>query len=243
MLTLPLGIILVVLVTFFSLDFSQSNIYLNFHSFVIVGLGTLAVFIFSNPLKNLKHTMAAFFDLFKRDTNSEKLKQVLLKLSENKKNIQSNDTSSFPLLGFAHELWEQGVDSNDFESLIIQKYNDINSIAEQPVHVLKSLSKYPPALGMTGTVMGMISLFSNLNSDNKSEIGQYLAVAMTATFYGLILANLVLLPIADRIAIKYQSSVSQNEVLLNALLKINKNEPVQLIENMNIEQNYIGQVG
>ncbi len=243
MFTLPIGIISVLAVFFLSIGDQDSKVYLNSHSFIIVVLGTVAVFFFSNPIKDIKLTWRSLKDLFKKDSNATKVKDILVKLSKSKNDFDAKELRDFPLLAFAVELWDQGVDKDNFESLLFQRFEEMNTISEQPVHVLKSLSKYPPALGMTGTVMGMIALFAGLDSNNKSEIGTFLAIAMTATFYGLIFANFILLPLADRIFIKHQSVMNQNEVVFNALIKINNDEPSTLIENMNIELQYFGQAG
>jgi chemotaxis protein MotA len=241
MLTLPIGLIAVFLVTFFSLDVGNLGIYANSHSAVIVGLGTIAVFLLSVPKKDILLTLKSLKDLKTRDNNNLSLKESLLNLSKNRKTDLK--LSDLPLISYAQELWEQGIDKNNFEYLMNEKYDELYRLSERPVVILKNLAKYPPALGMTGTVMGMIALFANLTSDNKSGIGQALAVAMTATFYGLILANMILLPIADRVHVKHQYVSDRNEDILNALLKINNDEPVSIIEFINIEEKYYGQAG
>lgn len=243
MFTLPLGIIAVILVTFFSLESQDLSIYLNKHSFIIVVLGTFGVFIFSNPMKDIKTTMKGIWNLFGKEEDNLKLKEKLLKISNNRKEFNAKDFEQIPLLKYALELWEQGIDKENFEDLVKQKYDDLAAFSELPVLVLKNLSKYPPALGMTGTVMGMIALFSKLNAENKDGIGLYLAVAMTATFYGLIFANMILLPLADRVLVKHQTQLNRNEIILNAIIKINNHEPASLIEGMNLEQKYVEQAG
>ena len=241
MFTLPIGILSVICVVYFSLNAEDSTIYLNKHSFIIVCLGTLAVSFFSIPKRDLKLVWNSIKDLFKRDADNDNVKSVLVSLSQNKQS-KSGDVK-MPLIQYAQELWEQGVDRETFQHLLEIKLDEMRSLSQQPVIVLRNISKYPPALGMIGTVMGMISLFSNLNSENKSEIGLFLAVAMTATFYGLILANLVILPLADRIHVRHQSVVNRNEAIFYALIKINNDEPSTLIKNMNIGQEYYEQVG
>lgn len=240
MLTLPIGILSIFLVTYFSLNAQDSSVYLNQHSLIIVGLGTLAVLFFSTPKKDISLVFMSIKDLFQKDRNEKHLKEVLIALSKGEK---ATTETSMPLVSYALMLWEKGVDKDNFEFMMQEKLDDLHRISEQPVLILKNLSKYPPALGMTGTVMGMISLFANLNSDNKDNIGQALAVAMTATFYGLILANMVLLPLADRIHVKQLSTANRNEIIFNALLKINNKEPSSLIESMNIEQEYYAHAG
>lgn len=238
--TLPIGFIAIVIVTYLSLGASDTSVYLNQHSFIIVCIGSVAICVLANPRKDIVLMFKSIKDLFKTDEDEKALKEVLINLSNGKKDIKVN---SLPLVDYALNLWEQGVEKNDFENLMYEKLENLNRMSERPVHILKNLSKYPPALGMTGTVMGMISLFANLTGDNKGEIGQALAVAMTATFYGLIIANMILLPLSDRIHIKHLSVSNRNETILDALLKINNKQPSSMIENINLEQEYFEHAG
>lgn len=237
--TLPIGIISVILITLLSIDRNNIEVYLNSHSFVLVFLGTLAVFTLSTPQKGSLLTLKAILNLFKKDFKGQELKEELVNLKKNTNNVKHKN----PLIDYALKLWQQGVDQNNFEDLLTEKLNDIESNTQVPVSILKNLSKYPPALGMIGTVMGMIALFANLNSENKLFIGQALSVAMTATFYGLMLANMIILPLADRLQIQHQSTSNRNELIFTALLKINKSEPVSFLNNINLEEKYYEQAG
>jgi len=83
---------------------------------------------------------------------------------------------------------------------------------------------------MTGTVIGLVALFSNLNAESRSMIGPSLALAMTATFYGLLLANALLLPLADRLHVRHLRAAELNEHIYHILMLIQKEEPLGVIE-------------
>jgi hypothetical protein len=53
---------------------------------------------------------------------------------------------------------------------------------------------------MVGTLIGMVQMFANMT--DPSKLGPYMAIALLATFYGAALANLVCLPIADKLHLK-----------------------------------------
>jgi chemotaxis protein MotA len=65
---------------------------------------------------------------------------------------------------------------------------------------LAALAKFPPAFGLLGATSGMIAMMSNLGPDARDNIGPAMAIALVATFWGIALANLVLLPLADHAA-------------------------------------------
>jgi len=66
------------------------------------------------------------------------------------------------------------------------------------VRCWENIADAAPAMGMLGTVVGLIMLFGKV--DNAAAIGQAMAIALLTTLYGLILANLVAGPIAQRLA-------------------------------------------
>ena len=94
---------------------------------------------------------------------------------------------------------------------------------------MRNLSKYPPALGMTGTVIGLVAIFADLSSENRANLGPSLALAMTATFYGLLLANTLLLPLADRLQVMHSHKVRENELVFRVLLLLQQGEPKEMI--------------
>ena len=89
-------------------------------------------------------------------------------------------------------------------------------------------------LGMMGTAMGMVQLFAGLSSENKGNIGSDLALAMTATLYGLILANLFVSPLSDRLNNQKIRQQERLDLICRNLILINADEPLSIIKDSNI---------
>jgi chemotaxis protein MotA len=132
-------------------------------------------------------------------------------------------------LNYAVELWEKGTSAEMFQVLISQKKEKLENQTLDAVQAIRNLAKYPPALGMTGTVMGLVSLFANLNAENKAQLGPALGLAMTATFFGLIMANALLMPLADRLQVVHLRRKEYYTSLYQVLLLINRREANILI--------------
>src|SRR5207253_6867139 len=64
----------------------------------------------------------------------------------------------------------------------------------------RAIGDCAPAFGMIGTLIGMVQMFANMT--DPSKLGPLMAVALLATFYGAALANLLCLPIADKLHLK-----------------------------------------
>jgi chemotaxis protein MotA len=171
------------------------------------------------------------FDLRKGGLSKERLDRQLLALISKE---GARPKSFHPLIAYAASLWEQGIDPHLFTVIMTQQLESMNRKSEQAVVSLKNLAKYPPSLGMTGTVIGMVSLFSNLTPENRNSIGPNLAFAMTATFFGLVLSNWIIMPIADRLHLKHLEQVWNNEYVFRVLMLIHKGYPLPAIkEGMN----------
>lgn len=227
MITLPLGFITFLIVIFFSMGHVKASDYIVFHSILIVVGGTVAIGMLCTPFGILKVLGHNVLSLFKSRRSVDGAKAELMKLAENRNSITS---SKDPMIAYALTLWEKGLDGGTVQGLLTQ-YRDHQEHEEaEAIAALHAIAKYPPALGMLGTVMGMITLFANLGGSDKSGLGPALATAMTATFYGLIMANGVFSPLADRLVVEaiYRRKVTGS--IFEILTLINRREPASMIE-------------
>jgi chemotaxis protein MotA len=69
----------------------------------------------------------------------------------------------------------------------------------QPVDLLRAMAGYSPTLGMLGTLLGMVQMLFGLGSGDLDRIGVSMGFAMLTTVYGLVLANLLLKPLASKL--------------------------------------------
>jgi chemotaxis protein MotA len=201
-------------------------ILLNAHSLYIVIGGTALVVVLMTP----RHVL---FDLIKlcisgfREEKKISPKQLISLLKD-----QNSFKDPHGLVEQAQDLWELGVSQEEFEKLMHYRAEGILNRNLAAIAILRNLGKYPPSLGMIGTVLGMISLFSGLSNENKNNIGGELALAMTATLYGLVLANMIILPLADRLEAIEEVRRSNLESLMKVLIGINVDQPDAISENL-----------
>jgi chemotaxis protein MotA len=91
--------------------------------------------------------------------------------------------------------------------------NEVDYIVERHkkgVSMFESIANYAPALGLIGTLIGLVQMLSNMA--DPAAIGPGMAVAIITTFYGAVIANLICLPIAGKL-----KSRSSDEILLKTL--------------------------
>lgn len=227
MISLPIGFIATFAVFLISMGWESLPLYFNLHSTILVGGGTLTILFFSTPSGVLAHLGREFVHLFAAAPSFGKQRSALISLAKNRTApVESRDD----LILYAQDLWTQGVAHDLFVVLISQKRKEIEQKSVDTIQSLKNLAKYPPALGMAGTVMGIVTLFQSLEG-GKEKIGPALAIALTATFFGLVIANGLVMPLADRLQIRHLTQSQYLDHIYQVLLLINEEEAAQLIED------------
>ena len=98
---------------------------------------------------------------------------------------------------------------------------------ETGIGVVEAMASYAPAMGMIGTVVGLVQMLKSM--DDPSSIGPAMAVALITTFYGVILANLIFLPIGNKLKIRSQEEVHLREMQMEGILGIARGENPRLI--------------
>jgi len=96
--------------------------------------------------------------------------------------------------------------------------------------IFKAIGDVGPAMGMIGTLIGLVQMLSNM--DDPKQIGPAMAVALLTTLYGAILANMIALPIADKLAVRSREENSNKSLIIDALLSIQSGQNPRVIENM-----------
>jgi chemotaxis protein MotA len=225
--TLPLGFILTAVIVYLSLGKESLALYANYHALIIVVGGTVTILLMSSPAEALRRLVTATGDLFKA---SQKLEHFRAEFQELTQHRSLSTKSKNELINYSVELWASGVEAELFIVLVSQRREELERGYIEAVQTLRNLAKYPPALGMTGTVMGLVSLFSVLGT-NQAGLGPALALAMTATFLGLIVANCVVTPLADHLHIKHMQNERLYTGIFQILILINRGEASALIKD------------
>ena len=88
---------------------------------------------------------------------------------------------------------------------------------------------YSPTIGILGAVLGLIHVMENLSEPSK--LGAGIAVAFVATIYGVGLANLVFLPIANKLKAHINRLVVQRELIVDGLVGIANGDNPRIIES------------
>ncbi len=96
--------------------------------------------------------------------------------------------------------------------------------------IFKSMADIAPAMGMIGTLVGLVAMLSNM--DDPKSIGPAMAVALLTTLYGAIMANMVGIPIADKLDIRDDEEKISKKLVIDGLLGIQAGQNPRVIEQV-----------
>lgn len=96
--------------------------------------------------------------------------------------------------------------------------------------VFEAAAGYSPTMGVIGTVMSLVVVLSSGFGDS-AELAAKISTAFIATLYGVALANIVYLPIANKIKLLTKKSIVQKEIIIDGICMMSKGIGARTMEN------------
>ncbi|UCD28615.1 MAG: motility protein A [Planctomycetota bacterium] len=115
-------------------------------------------------------------------------------------------------------LMIDGTAANEIEQILDAELEAMDARHNQGKGILETFGKYAPALGMIGTLIGLVAMLHGMN--DPSKIGSGMAVALLTTMYGAILANVVFLPLADKLTYRHEEEMMLRSVIVKGILSL-----------------------
>lgn len=172
--------------------------FLNPEGIIIVIGGTFAILMMTAKRNELLLLLRMMGRLFRKPEHEGRLKSILLDCSRSIESGKIPQETGHPFLDKSLGWLSAGLRGPVLDKLLVDGAKLEVEQAYQTAQVLGNLAKYPPALGMIGTVFGIIGIFNGLGTaEGQRSIGVNLSFAMTATLYGLVFANFCLSPISE----------------------------------------------
>ena len=124
-----------------------------------------------------------------------------------------------------HEVWK----GQERDSMELARDQYLTRLQEGR-RVFKSLGDAAPAFGMIGTLVGLVQMLANM--DDPSAIGPAMAIALLTTLYGAVVANLICLPIADKLAAKEGVEEVNQTLIIDGIMAVRDGKSPALIKEM-----------
>jgi len=205
-------------------------------AFMIVIVGTIAAICIQTPLAVMKDALRILPWLFRPPANRRA--ELIKKMVE-----WSNTARKQGLLGLeplidreADDFVRKGlqlvVDGSEPDiirnilevDLRLREQSDIRA-----AKVFEGMGIYAPTLGIIGAVLGLMAVLQNLA--DPSKLGHGIAAAFTATIYGIGLANLFFLPVANKLKVAIAKQAEAREMVIEGMISIAEGENPRAIES------------
>jgi len=133
-----------------------------------------------------------------------------------------------PFLAKAINLVVDGVNPTQISEILETELDYIGERHRLGAEIFTTMGNFAPAMGLVGTLIGLVQMLQQMN--NPGAIGPAMAIALITTFYGVILANLVFLPIAGKLKTKSSQELLLKQVIINGILSIQSGDNPRVIE-------------
>lgn len=134
--------------------------------------------------------------------------------------------ASHPFVAQALNTLANASDAEHFALWMRQALDDRRARHARVVAFWNALADAAPAMGMAGTIIGLVGMFANLR--DPAAIGPHMALALMTTLHGMILANAFAGPIANRLAGLSERELAWQSAFADRLVTIARHEPGML---------------
>ena len=210
-------------------------VFINPASLLIVVGGTLLVvlakFSFAQFLGAFKAAARAFkFKLPETQASIEELVDIAnVARKEGVLGLEDREISS-PFLGQGIQMLVDGQDGKTIKELLNKERLMTLDHNRSGAKVFTAMADVAPAMGMIGTLIGLVQMLSNM--EDPKSIGPAMAVALLTTLYGAMIATMIATPIADKLSLRMTEEARMQSLYIDALVAIQEGTNPRIIEQM-----------
>ena len=222
------------LIAFAVLSGSSFSAFADGPSVMIVFGGAFAAALISFPLRRVLGVATVVKNcFFSKPANPAELIRDLVSYAEvarrdgilSLENMTKDIKDTFIVSGI-----QMAVDGTDPELIEQIMNSELEAVADRHADgkaLFDNIGKYAPAFGMIGTLIGLVKMLQAM--DDPSKIGAGMAVALLTTLYGALLANLVALPLADKLGTRSEEELRLKAMVIRGVMAIQSGDNPRVV--------------
>ena len=225
------------------LSTNSPTVFINYPSIVIVLGGTLAATFIAYEFKVIIKSFVLGLSAFTthRDT-ARSLKHDIGQIVHWAYIIQKNGLqgleneiseytrTSEPFLTYGADLVVTGYTGAEVRQILEHSMTTKFEKENEQVSVLRKMAGDAPAFGMLGTLIGLVIMLGNMSAD-PSALGASMAIALITTFYGIILARMIFIPLATRLTERLDATMLKNSLQMEGLVLLAERKSPRYIQD------------
>ncbi|WP_431804491.1 flagellar motor protein MotP [Halobacillus andaensis] len=205
-------------------------------SSVVIVLGGLAAALLVNfNFNEIKLTFRVSKEAFKKnDMNVHELIQLFVRLSERARRegllaleAELEDVED-PYIKKGVLLAVDGIEPDVINDILSAEITALEERHYRGRTIIEKAGEYAPAWGMIGTLIGLVLMLQSLT--DPETLGPKMAVALLTTLYGTLLANLVFLPMAGKLANKTDQEIFAKQIIIEGVIGVQSGQNPKILE-------------
>ncbi|MCK4257445.1 MAG: motility protein A [Halanaerobiales bacterium] len=211
------------------------RIFISPNSMLIVFGGTLAAIIVNYSFKGLFDLLKFTKKVFIRESsNPADIIEIMIGFAEKARRegllALEDETAELEneFLKKGIELVVDGTDPELVQNIMETRLTFLETNDKKYQNMYRTMATYAPAFGMIGTLIGLITMLSDM--EDASAIGVGMSTALITTLYGSFLANYLFIPIAGKLQERSEQEIQLKELMIEGLLSIQAGENPRIVE-------------
>jgi chemotaxis protein MotA len=212
------------------------HMFISEHAIIIIFGGSFAATLIRFPLSSMFHGLplgAKFAFTMRRMTQRELVDEVagLAEIARKQGPIGLEKVEvEDPFLAKGIRFVADGYDADFIRDNLERDRDNFLTHLDEGQKIYRAVGDCAPAFGMIGTLIGMVQMFANMT--DPSKLGPFMATALLATLYGALLANIICLPIADKLHLKLVDEEVNRTLIIDGILMIRESKSPTLVREM-----------
>ncbi len=212
------------------------HMFVSDHALIIIFGGSFAATMIRFPLKTILHgvPLGAKFAFTMSRLSARDLVDELARIAEiarkqgpvGLEKVEADD----PFLAKGIRYVADGYDLEFIRDNLERDRDNFLMHLDEGSKIYRAVGDCAPAFGMVGTLIGMVQMFANMT--DPSKLGPFMATALLATLYGALVANLICLPIADKLHGKLLDEETNRTLIIDGILMIRDSKSPALVREM-----------
>jgi chemotaxis protein MotA len=212
------------------------SLFVNGPSLLIVVGGAASATVLRFPLEQIASALVtgartAFLDHARRPADILEDLRVLAQVVRRQGPMGLERTPvTEPFLARGKQMIADGLSATDLRAQLTRERDlEIQRLVDGE-KIFRAIGESAPAFGMIGTVVGLVQMLSTMN--DPSAIGPAMAIALLTTLYGALIAYVIALPIADKLALKLEAQETNLSLIIDGLVQVSERRSPDAITDM-----------
>lgn len=202
--------------------------------FIVIG-GLIASLLINFKMKQIKLAGTVLKESFyQNDQRLPELISLFIRLSERARRegilALENELEEVddPFIRKGILLAVDGIEPDVINDIMSAEITAMEERHFQGRTIVEKSGEYAPAWGMIGTLIGLVLMLGNL--EDPATLGPNMAVALITTLYGVVLANLVFIPMASKLEIKTNEEIFIKQIVIEGVIGVQSGQNPRILE-------------